>query len=149
MDYLRYIFLKNQGLTVALSIALVQAFLYLVFINSLYSYALNHDNSTYLGRNYGYSFVDKKAIDDNSSTYMNTTKLNMKYADQPINVVSKLANQTTNKSQVNYHFVLKPSPNPVIQSFASKSSVYPGETLDFYVNSSSDYKSKNLSIWSI
>jgi len=53
----------------------------------------------------------------------------------PLNNLQLLQN-----SLENGHFALEPSPNPVIQAFVSKTSVYPGETLDFYVNSTKNYK---------
>ena len=41
-----------------------------------------------------------------------------------------------------FHFDLTPSPNPIIQAYTSKTSIYPGETLDLYVNSSENYRMK-------
>jgi hypothetical protein len=50
--------------------------------------------------------------------------------------------QTSKASSKDYNFTLDPSPNPIIQSYTSNTSIYPGETLDFYVNSTENYKVK-------
>src|SRR5918912_1331559 len=55
---------------------------------------------------------------------------------------SKISNEMSNALIQNYQFVLRPSPNPVIQAYTSDTSVYPGETLGFYVNSTDSYRVK-------
>jgi hypothetical protein len=60
------------------------------------------------------------------------------------NTATKLGPDGTERSAKSqlFHFDLTPPPIPIIQAYTSKTSIYPGETLDLYVNSSENYRMK-------